>query len=87
MDKQDKKLYQMQEDLKKSERVNYRKDILAIQHYAGTDPRRRQELMDFNIINQDSNAIANMPTSPQIRPYKKEAGYLGYRTTDEEGGI
>ncbi len=76
-----------QQDLKRSERVIYRKDILDIQHYEGTDPRRRKELMDFNMLSQDPNAIANMPTEFKNEPFKREAGYFGMRTTDTEDGI
>lgn len=86
-DAQDRKLYQMQEDAKRGERIKYRKDILALQHFMGTDPRRRQEVMDSRMIEKDSQDMANMPREFIQDTFKREAGYLGYRLTDEDGSI
>jgi hypothetical protein len=81
---QDRKLYQMQRDIKQSELIDYRDDILSIQHYKGTDPRRRQELMDARMIQEDQNAISNLSPNVINRTFKPEGGYFGLRITDEE---
>ncbi len=78
------KLYQMQKDIKSSEYINYSQDILSEQHYKGTDPRRRQELMDARMIQEDQNAISNLSPNPINRIFRPQAGYFGLRTTDEE---
>lgn len=79
----DKKLYALQEASKRGQHIEYRNDILAIQHYKGTDPRRRQELLDSRMIEKDSKDMANMPREFIAKQFPREAGYLGLRTTDE----
>lgn len=78
------KLNQMQKDLKSSEHIHYSQDILSQQHYKGTDPRRRQELIDARMIQEDQNAIANLSPRFINRTFRPEAGYFGLRITDEE---
>jgi len=78
------KLYQMQKDIKSSEHIMYSTDILSEQHYKGTDPRRRQELMDARMIQEDQNAIANLSPNVINRTFRPEAGYFGLRITDQE---
>jgi hypothetical protein len=74
----------MQRDAQSGEHIKYSQDILNEQHYMGTDPRRRQELMDARMIQEDHTAIANMPREFIHTPFRKESGYFGLRTTDEE---
>lgn len=74
----------MQRDIASGEHVNYSDDILNKQHYKGTDPRRRQELMDARMIQEDHNAIANLSPNFINRTFRPESGYLGLRITDEE---
>lgn len=37
--------------------------------YANTDPRRRQELKDSNMVSEDHEAMANLPTRAIHREY------------------
>ncbi len=43
--------------------------------YAGTDYRRRQELADGNMIQEDHNAMANLPMQSRHYEYKKAHYY------------
>lgn len=40
------------------------------------DPRRRLERRDFEMIHEDRNAIANLPTRFQSHEFPKEGGYF-----------
>ncbi len=44
-------------------------------YYAGTDYRRRQEIADGNMIQEDQNAMANLPTQARHFEYPP-AGYF-----------
>ena len=81
------KMYKMQQDLKSNERVTYINDVLGTEHFSGTDPRRRRELHDFNIINEDHNAIANLPTNFMHKTFDREPGYKGLRTSDTDSSF
>lgn len=55
--------------------------------YAGIDPRRRQEVADAGMIQEDHNAIANLSPRAIHREYPK-AGYYSTQYLDdlEHGG-
>lgn len=55
--------------------------------YAGIDPRRRQEVADAGMIQEDHNAIANLSPRAIHREYPK-AGYYSTQYIDdlERGG-
>ena len=55
------------------ERAAYRKHA-SEGHYAGAEPRRRQELEDAGMIHEDHSAIANLPQEVMFKMYPK-AGY------------
>ena len=40
------------------------------------DPRRRQERRDFEMIREDHNAMANLPTKAQHHEFPKDGGYF-----------
>lgn len=43
--------------------------------YAGIDPRRRREVADAGMVQEDPNAIANLPTRPIHREYTRFGFY------------
>jgi len=62
-----------------------KKELRALEnafHRAGNirpdnkDPRRHQELVDFNMINEDHRAMANLPESPKYQEFPKQGGYF-----------
>lgn len=55
------------------ERAHHRMShVMGKEHYAGAEPRRRQEMEDAGMIHEDHNAIANLPQSVIYRPYPVE---------------
>ena len=50
--------------------------------YVGIDPRRRQEVADAGMIQEDHNAIANLSGTPIHRQYPK-AGYYSTQYLDD----
>lgn len=61
---------------------------LGEEHYAGADPRRRQEMEDGRMIREDRNAVANLPQHviqhDWERPYNR---YAKYELDDTMHGI
>jgi hypothetical protein len=58
---------------------------IGYMYYAGTDPRRRQEIAEGNMIQEDPNAMANLPRMARHYEYPK-AGYFSnpfFDTSDE----
>jgi len=56
-------------------------------HYEGSDPRRKQENRDSQMINEDRSAIANMPQHVIMRPFAGEHGYTPENLDDTIRGI
>ena len=52
------------------------------EHYAGMDPRRRQELEDSMMISEDHTQIANLPQQVMMKEYPK-VGYGGHYNLDD----
>lgn len=51
------------------ERASHRSHMMHSGHYAGAEPRRRQEMEDSGMIREDHSAIANMPQSMMMKPW------------------
>ena len=59
----------------------------ANEFYAGMDARRRQELEDSGMINEDPRAIANLPQEVMIKAYPKTGPYLPEGIDDTGRGV
>ena len=57
------------------------------EHYAGMEPRRRQEMEDAGMIREDHRAIANMPQEVMIKPYPVMGNYLPEMLDDTLRGV
>ena len=57
------------------------------EYYAGVDPRRRQEMMDGMMINEDHRAIANLPQHVVMREYPKAGHTMAPYIDDTISGI
>ena len=65
-------------DRKNAERQNFnleRVENNASYLYAGIDPRRRQEVADSGMVQEDPNAIANLSGTPIHREYTRFGFY------------
>lgn len=60
---------------RRNELIQQRLRDIGFMNYAGTDYRRRQEIADGNMIQEDQNAMANLPTQARHYEYPK-AGYF-----------
>jgi hypothetical protein len=60
---------------RRNELINQRLRDIGFMNYAGTDYRRRQEIADGNMIQEDQNAMANLPRMARHYEYPK-AGYF-----------
>jgi len=70
------------------ERHIYRKSkMLNDEFYAGMEPRRRQELHDAGMIEEDHNEIANLPQHVMIKPYPKSYHNIPEGLDDTIDGI
>lgn len=47
------------------------------EHYAGMEPRRRQELEDASLIREDHRAVANLPQDVKYHDWSMGAGKYG----------
>lgn len=56
-------------------------------YYAGEKDRRRMEMHDAGMIQEDHSAIANLPQMPMMKPYPKERDYLPEDLDDTIRGI
>jgi hypothetical protein len=70
-----------------SERAHHRMGMAHGEHYAGMEPRRRQEMEDMGMIREDHSAVANLPQGVMMKPYRKEGGYLPEDLDDTIRGI
>lgn len=57
------------------------------EHYAGAEPRRRQEMEDMGMISEDHSAVANLPQGVMMKPYYRETDYLPENLDDTIRGI
>ena len=55
--------------------------------YAGSEPRRRQEMQDAGMIYEDPRAIANLPQEVMIKGYPKTGPYLPEGLEDSIAGV
>lgn len=57
-------------------------------YYEGSDERRRQEGMDFRMISEDRNAVANLPQQVIMHDWERPANrYARYELDDTMRGI
>ena len=57
----------VKQPLKRTVQEWYSEDVMSPSHWESTDPQRRKEMRDFDSINEDHNAIANLPMEPMIK--------------------
>jgi len=57
------------------------------EYYAGVDPRRRQEMMDGQMIREDANAIANLPQHVIMRSYPRAGETMAPYLDDTIRGV
>lgn len=57
------------------------------EHYAGMEPRRRQEMEDAGMISEDHNAIANLPQEVMFKKYPKTGPYMPEMLDDTIRGV
>lgn len=55
--------------------------------YAGMNPRRRQELEDAGMINEDQSQIANLPQEVMMKPYPMTGPYMPEGLEDTIKGV
>lgn len=55
----------------------------ALEHYAGMEPRRRREMEDAGMIQEDHRAISNLPQNVMIKPYEMTGPYLPEELNDD----
>lgn len=53
------------------------------EHYAGMEPRRRQEMEDAGMISEDHSQVANLPQEVVMRPYSKVGHYMPEDVLDD----
>ncbi len=63
------------------------KSMGSAEHYAGMEPRRRQELEDAGMIHEDHRQVANLPQEVVMRPYPMPGGYTPEDLDDTLRGI
>lgn len=56
-------------------------------HYAGAEPRRRQEMADAGMIHEDHRAVANLPQEVRYNPYPMNYGYTPEDIDDTMRGV
>lgn len=78
--------HQEKKNYHEGERAAYR-HMAQREHYAGAEPRRRQEMEDMGMIHEDHNAVANLPQNVMMKPYYKETGYLPEVLDDTIRGV
>jgi len=57
------------------------------EHYAGMEPRRRQEMEDAGMIHEDHSAIANMPQEVMMKKYPDSESYMPENLDDTISGV
>lgn len=67
---------------KRDQRAFARTTDMENEFYAGIDPRRRQELADGGIVQEDMNAMANLPRQAIHHEYP-QAGYYSTPYIDD----
>lgn len=71
--------------MKKRYHQNFRDRV--DEHYAGMEPRRRQELEDAGMIHEDHRAVANLPQEVMIKAYPRTGPYLPEVLDDTLEGV
>lgn len=56
-------------------------------YYSGEADRRRMEMHDAGMINEDHSAVANLPQGVVMRPYAKNGNYLPEVLDDTIRGV
>jgi hypothetical protein len=72
---------------RQEESSEYRRKGMSGEHYAGAEPRRRQEMEDAGMIHEDHNAVANLPQNVMMKYYPKEGGYTPEDLDDTIRGV
>lgn len=57
------------------------------EHYAGMEPRRRQELEDAGMIREDHSQVANLPQNVIMRAYPQTGPYSPEKIDDTIRGV
>jgi hypothetical protein len=57
------------------------------EHYAGYEGRRKEEMREGGMINEDRSAIANMPQEVMMKPYPKTGPYMPENLDDTIRGV
>ncbi len=74
--------------MRRAERNMYRLEAMkGREHYAGADPRRRQEMEDAGMIREDHSAMANLPQQVIMRPYPNRGSYMPEDLDDTIRGV
>ena len=71
---------------REEEKASYRR-MGGAEHYAGAEPRRRQEMSDMGMIHEDHREVANLPQQVVMRPYGGGSSYLPEDLDDTIRGI
>jgi hypothetical protein len=58
------------------ERSKHRTHSMSDGAYAGSEPRRRQEMEDAGMIREDHSAIANLPQEVMMKRYENPYSYI-----------
>lgn len=58
-----------------------------MEFYAGSEPRKRQEMQDSGMIRENPNAIANLPQEVMIKAYPMTGPYLPEGLEDSIRGV
>lgn len=83
-----KKYHQSVKDRMAESRGMVRHDMgEAMEHYAGYDARRRREIEDGNMLNENHSAIANMPQEVKYHNWPSNPFGARYRLNDSIVGI
>lgn len=78
----------MEKEHDMAERAMYRKHKgIGPEFYAGADPRRRQELRDAQMIQENHRNPSNLPHDIVWRPYSDAGGYLPEDIDDTIAGV
>lgn len=71
-----------------NEKADYRRfKALGEEIYAGSEPRRRQEMQDAGMIYEDHRAIANLPQNVMMKEYPKTGPYIPEGLDDTIRGV
>lgn len=69
------------------ERSSHRKMSMRDGYYAGSEPRRHQEMRDAGMIHEDHSAVANLPQHVVQSYYPRDNGWLPEDLDDTIRGV